>query len=95
MYVLLAALIIAFWLDYQETDIARYTVIEELVNPELHSSPKAGSELEAGWKGEPLTITKVSDLFRFVNLHTLGGPEIYEVELKRSKQQEVQDFDLF
>ena len=58
-------------------------MIEELVNPELHSSPNSVSGVD---KGTALSISKVSDLFRFVNLNTLGGPEIYEVELKRSKQ---------
>ena len=75
--------------------------MKELTNPQLFQSPSDGSPLDGGLTqiektdGESIKIDKVSDLFRFVNLNTLGGPEVYEVEIYRSNIDETRDFDVF
>lgn len=92
IYTLIGLLFLAFLQDYQSNALDKRLVVKELVNPELSDETR---ELDPEWKGRPLKLTEVSNLIRFVNLNTLGGPEVYEVEMYRSKQDEARDFDVF
>ena len=57
-------------------------MVTELVNPELQKGEDA---IDPDWKGDSLKISKISELFRFKNLNTLGGADVFEVEMYRSK----------
>ena len=92
IYTLVALLFLAFLNDYSGNSLDKRLVIKELVNPELSDET---IELDAEWKGRSLLLSEVSNLIRFVNLNTLGGPEVYQVEMYRSKQDEARDFDIF
>ena len=82
---MLGLLCLAFWRESNVELPEKRVKMLELVNPEI-----SGEE-----RGQSMKLENIGEVMQFVNLNLLGGAEIYEVELYRSKQDETRDFDLF